>query len=139
MQNDCFMEITEAFQQQSSSAKSPKNSTNCNGHSMQQGYCDGEISFIPLEERGISIKGKTIELYVHCTVDDSVGLLLIEGATAKVLLLYHLDTPTTRKRVFFSDSISVTIRGEKDSTSILFFFCLIHKRSFTENIRSALC
>ena len=51
------MEITEAFQQQPSSAKSPKKSTNCNGHSMQ-GYCDGEISFIPLQERGISIKGK---------------------------------------------------------------------------------
>lgn len=62
IENDCFMEITEAFQQQSSSAKSPKNSTNCNGHSMQQGYCDGEISFIPLQERGISIKdGITLE------------------------------------------------------------------------------
>ena len=58
-QNDCFMEITEAFQNQPSSAKSPKKSTNCNGHSMQ-GYCDGEISFIPLQERGISIKGISI-------------------------------------------------------------------------------
>ena len=80
------MEITEAFQQQSSSAKSPiKKSTNCNGHSMQ-GYCDGEISFIPLQERGISIKGKNILSFSRL-----VGLI---EEVARI----HLDTVLLQAR-----------------------------------------
>ena len=73
------MEITEAFHPQCNMATgrvnsvgddplrsrgSPKQSPNCNGHppggrsSSIQVYRDGEISFIPLQERGIILHGK---------------------------------------------------------------------------------
>ena len=89
------MEITEAFQQQESSANAvtsataaataavvaaatclnktpvhrsgsnePKRSPNCNGHASSglQVYRDGEISFIPLQERGIIIHGTVMNI-----------------------------------------------------------------------------
>ena len=85
LQNDRFMEITEAFHPQTPIAtpmgvnsvdpdpiggrgllhegrgNPPKRSPNCNGHpasSSIQVYRDGEISFIPLQERGIILHGK---------------------------------------------------------------------------------
>ena len=46
----------------------PKRSPNCNGHpasSSIQVYRDGEISFIPLQERGIILHGKPIFISFH--------------------------------------------------------------------------
>ena len=87
LQNDRFMEITEAFHPQTpigtpmgvnsvdpdpiggrgllheGRGNPPKRSPNCNGHpasSSIQVYRDGEISFIPLQERGIILHGKPI-------------------------------------------------------------------------------
>ena len=87
LQNDRFMEITEAFHPQTPIAtpmgvknvdpdptggrgllhegrgNPPKRSPNCNGHpasSSIQVYRDGEISFIPLQERGIILHGKPV-------------------------------------------------------------------------------
>ena len=113
LQNDRFMEITEAFHPQTPIAtpmgvnnvdpdptggrgllhegrgNPPKRSPNCNGHpasSSIQVYRDGEISFIPLQERGIILHGKPvfISLYIHITV------LCITGGPSK---LQHQETP----------------------------------------------
>ena len=46
----------------------PKRSPNCNGHpasSSIQVYRDGEISFIPLQERGIILHGKPMFISFH--------------------------------------------------------------------------
>jgi len=69
IENDQFMEITEAFHPQNNPLGSsgvnsvndplrspPKRSPNCNGHpgsTSIQVYRDGEISFIPLQDRGL--------------------------------------------------------------------------------------
>ena len=113
LQNDRFMEITEAFHPQTPIAtpmgvnnvdpdptggrgllhegrgNPPKRSPNCNGHpasSSIQVYRDGEISFIPLQERGIILHGKPvfISLYIHITD------LCITGGPSK---LQHQETP----------------------------------------------
>ena len=92
LQNDRFMEITEAFHPQTPIAtpmgvnnvdpdptggrgllhegrgNPPKRSPNCNGHpasSSIQVYRDGEISFIPLQERGIILHGKPMFISFH--------------------------------------------------------------------------
>ena len=46
----------------------PKRSPNCNGHpasSSIQVYRNGEISFIPLQERGIILHGKPMFILLH--------------------------------------------------------------------------
>ena len=46
----------------------PKRSPNCNGHpasSSIQVYRDGEISFIPLQERGIILHGKPVFISLY--------------------------------------------------------------------------
>jgi len=112
IENDCFMETTEAFQQQSSSAKSPKNSTNCNGHSMQQGYCDGEISFIPLQERGISIKdGITLEATppsATSATQSSTGRREVEVTMITRSHPHRKKTPSTTMTTLTSNSAIVT-------------------------------
>ena len=100
LQNDRFMEITEAFHPQTpigspigtpmgvnnldpdpiggrgllheGRGNPPKRSPNCNGHpasSSIQVYRDGEISFIPLQERGIILHGKPEFIWLHITSD----------------------------------------------------------------------
>ena len=96
LQNDRFMEITEAFHPQTpigtpmgvnsidpdppggrdllhgGRGNPPKRSPNCNGHpasSSIQVYRDGEISFIPLQERGIILHGKTVFILLYYRVN----------------------------------------------------------------------
>ena len=55
----------------------PKRSPNCNGHpasSSIQVYRDGEISFIPLQERGIILHGKPIGLLICALISENQGL-----------------------------------------------------------------
>ena len=91
LQNDRFMEITEAFHPQTpigtpmgtpdppggrdllhgGRGNPPKRSPNCNGHpasSSIQVYRDGEISFIPLQERGIILHGEPMFISFHYTL-----------------------------------------------------------------------
>ena len=79
LQHEQFMEISEFFQQtqmssnNSKSKSSPKRSPKCNGHVGADGFHElqdedeedeheihntGDISFIPLQERGLLIRGR---------------------------------------------------------------------------------
>ena len=105
----------------------PKRSPNCNGHpasSSIQVYRDGEISFIPLQERGIILHGKPMFISFH------YNSVLNTSYLTESYIVFTLIMESVSKNTIFGLKMMVKSGLEKIFLKFLHardYFLLLHK------------